>query len=70
MSPRRIKNYFSLVFSKFSQIGQFRKTLKICVKIIILNSTQHHAIMYTNLHCHASEVTAKRSGLKRLLVSN
>ena len=40
MSPRRIKDWFSLVFSKFSQIslvaaplGQFAKTLKIRVKI-------------------------------------
>ena len=35
MSPRRIKEYFLLVFLKFSQIanGKFAKTLKIRVKI-------------------------------------
>ena len=44
VSPRRIKDKFSLVFSKFSQIalvaarlGQFAKTLKIQVKIIRLH---------------------------------
>ena len=60
MSPRRIKDEFSLVFSKVSQIfqrfrvaerrGQFAKTLKIQVKInpSLYSASKAHAITYTD----------------------
>jgi len=49
LSPRRIKDKFSLVFSKFSQIALtiLWKLWKYAWKFI-LNSTRPHAITYTN----------------------